>query len=120
MAVKTTVQLKEQFAAGKHPTAKDYADLIDSLVGSSRIEPFTNESSMFSDSKPIGAIEVFVNDNANDTTISVPTYDSNNTTFNIPRCGAVAFIKINSASNYWSPIALPIQQGGPDGDLGNS
>lgn len=119
MAVKTANELKALFAAGKYPTAADYADLIDSLAGGSGIETFTSDSNMFSSNKSVGAVEIIVNNYSSDSSISVPTTNGS-TTFNVPAYGAVAFVKIDDSNNYWAPVALPIQQGGSDGDLGNS
>ena len=122
MAVKTASELKALFAAGKYPTAADYTDLIDSLAGGSGIETlttFNSDSNMFSSNKSVGAVEIIVNNYSSDSTISVPTTNGS-TTFNVPAYGAIAFVKIDDSNNYWTPIALPIQQGGSNGDLGNS
>ena len=119
MAVKTPSALKAQFAAGKYPTAADYADLIDSATaGSGSIESFTSTSNMFGSSKPVGAIEIFVNDYSSATTVTVPT-SQGNTIITVSEYGATAFVKIDDTNNYWLPIGLPIQQGGQNGDLGN-
>lgn len=116
MPVKTTEQLKSAFSAGKYPTASDYSDLIDTFAGGSDISTFLSSTNMFSSSKSVGAIEVFVNTNSTSTTISVPTGGVENETFNVPEYGSVAFVKVNDSPNHWSPIALPIQQGGAAGD----
>lgn len=119
MAVKTPSALKAQFAAGKYPTAADFADLIDSTTaGSGSIENFTSTSNMFGSSKPVGAIEVYVNDSSYATTVTVPTSQGTKT-IDISEYGATAFVKIDDTNNYWLPIGLPIQQGGQNGDLGN-
>lgn len=120
MAVKTPSALKAQFAAGKYPTAADYADLIDSTTeGSGSIESFTSSSDMFGSSKPVGAIEIFVNDYSSATAVTVPTSQGSKT-INISEYGATAFVKIDDTNNYWLPVGLPIQQGGSNGDAGNS
>ena len=119
MAKKTASELKAQFAAGKYPTATDYEDLIDSATeGSGNIESFTSTSNMFGDTKPVGAMEIFVNDYSSATTVTVPT-SQGNTTITVSEYGATAFVKIDDTNNYWLPIGLPIQQGGQNGDLGN-
>lgn len=117
MAVKTANELKALFAAGKYPTASDFADLIDSALagGGSDIESFNSTSNMFGSSKPVGAIEVYVNDYSSTTTVTVPT-NGGNTSVTVGDYGAVAFIKTDDSNNYWAPIGLPIQQGGANGD----
>lgn len=121
MAVRTANELKALFAAGKYPTASDFADLIDSALagGGSDIESFNSTSNMFGSSKPLGAIEVYVNDSSYATTVTVPT-SQGNTTITVSEYGATAFVKVDSTNNYWLPVGLPIQQGGDNGDLGNS
>lgn len=121
MAVKTANELKALFAAGKYPTASDFADLIDSALagGGSNIESFSSTSSMFGSSKPVGAIEVYVNDSSYVTPVTVPT-SQGSTTITVSEYGATAFIKTDDSNNYWLPVGLPIQQGGSNGDLGNS
>ena len=120
MSVKTSSELKAQFAAGKYPTAADYADLIDSATaGSGSIENFTSTSNMFGSSKPAGAIEIYVNDSSSAATVTVPT-SQGNTTVSVSEYGATAFVKIDGSNNYWLPLGLPIQQGGRNGDLGNN
>jgi len=117
MPVKTTEQLKSAFSAGKIASASDFSDLIDTFAGGSDISTFLSSTNMFSSSKPVGAIEVFVNTDSTSTTLSVPTGGQEDETFNVPEYGSVAFVKVNDSPNHWSPIALPIQQGGADGDV---
>lgn len=119
MAVRTIEELKTLFAAGKYPTAADYTDLIDSLAGGSGIETFTDSENMFDSDKSVGAVEIIVNNYSSDGTISFPNINGS-TTFKVPAYGAIAFVKIDDSNNYWAPVALPIQQGGSNGDLGNS
>lgn len=121
MAVKTANELKALFAAGKYPTASDFADLIDSALagGGSDIESFNSTSNMFGSSKPEGAIEILVNDSPYSTSATVPT-SGGNISVTVGEYGAVAFIKTDDSNNYWAPIGLPIQQGGSNGDLGYS
>lgn len=122
MAVKTASELKALFAAGKYPTAADYADLIDTALaggGGSNIESFNSTSDMFGSEKPEGAIEILVNNYAYPTSVTVPT-SGGSTSVTVGDYGAAAFIKTDASNNYWVPIGLPIQQGGSNGDLGNS
>lgn len=120
MAVVTRDALIAKFAAGKYQTASDYVDLVDTLF-SSNIETFTAPSSMFSQSKPLGAIEIFVNSTSSVVNVTMPSVTTNSNdqheqSIAVSEYGATAFVKVDNVNNYWMPLGLPIQQGGPAGD----
>lgn len=121
MAVVTKNALIAKFAAGKYQTAADYVDLVDTLYSSNAIETFTTSSSMFSQSKPLGAIEIFVNSTSSVAEVTMPSVTTNSNdqheqSIAVSEYGATAFVKVDNVNNYWMPLGLPIQQGGPAGD----
>ena len=120
MAVVTKNALIAKFAAGKYPTVADYTDLVDTL-SSNGIETFTSTSSMFSQNKPLGAVEIFVNSTSAVVTVTMPSVTTNSNdqheqSISVSEYGATAFVKVDDVDNYWMPLGLPIQQGGPAGD----
>ncbi len=120
MAVKTAEQLKAVFAAGKYPTAEDFADLIDSaLAGGSFVNLSTNTSSVLylsseSEATSAAAGSIIIVSNPNDVNNFVNAEIAYNDSIEVTVApyGSVSFIK--TQDGYFSLFGSAIQ-GGKDG-----
>lgn len=114
MAQKTAAQLKEQFAAGKYPTAADYADLIDSITsgGGATVWAGVDGDPIYSghESTPPAANSLVIVTNNGSTAITVSYSYSNNSTVTIAPNGAVTFLA-TSQSDEFLLIGTPIPAG---------
>lgn len=115
MAQKTAAQLKEQFAAGKYPTAADYGDLIDSMSGGgagATVWAGTNGDPIYSghESTPPAANSLVIVTNNDSSAITVSYSYSNNSTVTIAPKGAVAFLATSDSEEFLL-IGTPIPAG---------
>ncbi len=115
MAQKTAAQLKEQFAAGKYPTAADYGDLIDTATaggGGATVWAGVDGDPIYNghESTPPAANSLVIVTNNGSTAITVSYSYSNNSTVTIAANGAVAFLATNDSEEFIL-IGTPIPAG---------
>lgn len=115
MAQKTAAQLKELFAAGKYPTAADYADLIDSATaggGGATVWAGVDGNAIYTghESTPPAANSLVIVTNNGSSVITVSYSYSNNSTVTIAAKGAVAFLATSDSEEFLL-IGTPIPAG---------
>lgn len=114
MAQKTAAQLKELFAAGKYPTAADYADLIDSATagGGATVWAGVDGNAIYTshESTPPAANSLVIVTNNSSSAITVSYSYSNNSTVTIAAKGAVAFLATSDSEEFLL-IGTPIPAG---------
>lgn len=113
MAQKTAAQLKEQFAAGKYPTAADYGDLIDTATaggGGATVWAGVNGEDIYNGKTQQAEGSLVIVTNNSNSAITVGYSYNNNSTITIAPYGAVAFVATSSYDEFLL-IGTPIPAG---------